>query len=73
MKPFTKEDLDAASLSGCGNPGCTHSTHSFYIHSKCHVDAGLDVSYTHDSGSLHITCRECGQPIIDVVVAKDTL
>lgn len=66
-----KFDLDDAALQGCGAPGCTHSTHTFYIHARCHPRSGVDVAYTHDTGLLHITCRECGQTIVKVKVASD--
>ena len=68
MKPLVKDDLDTACLQGCGEPGCTHSTHTFYFHSRCHPSAGVDVAYTHNTGLLHMTCRECKRDVVRVAV-----
>jgi len=63
-----KSFLDALSLGGCGHPGCTHSTHTVWLHAKCHLDATVGLAW--ENGILELHCGECGKLIIHVQAPK---
>lgn len=69
--PVRKDYLDMTSLSGCGKPGCTHSTHSFFFHARCHPGAGVEVKYTYGTGVIQMFCRECKMLVGEVEVARN--
>lgn len=64
-----REDLNEVK---CDCPDCQDditSGHEFYIHSKCHLHAGLEVSYRGD-GTLVLRCNECQTLVTEVAVAS---
>ena len=66
-----KKHLDAITAEGCAIPDCQHDHTTLFFRAKCHADAPLDVSYTHGSGVLRISCRACRQDIVNVKVATE--
>jgi len=62
-----KEDLDKM---GCGVPDCGHDHGILYLHAKCHLQAGLTVSYIKDTEVLRIACAQCGTHVMSVAVAS---
>lgn len=67
QKPLTRVELDRAQ---CATPGCTHEDHSeLFLHARCHMNAGLQVSYSLVTGTLKIACLTCDTPIAVVAVA----
>lgn len=71
MNPVNKEFLDTMAMEGCGTPGCLHSTHTFWFHSRCHPGKGVETSYTHGSGVLEMVCRECKRPVARIAVERE--
>lgn len=67
-----KEYLDKMAEAGCGVEGCTHDTHDkpFFLHARCHIKSGLEVSYLHGSGELVLACNTCKLPVGTVAVAE---
>lgn len=65
--PMTQQQLSQAR---CTNPGCDHKNHeTLFIHSRCHPEAGLMISYHLTTGVLGVGCNECGGFICEVLVA----
>jgi len=65
MKITCKEDLDRIMRCGCGSIGCDHAAQ--FLHAKCHINSGLTARYV--DGILHLSCAECGTPVVNVAVA----
>ena len=65
-------DLDHIASHGCQVPGCTHEGHSgeFFLHGQCHPKAHLQVSYRAGTGTVRVSCAECGQPVTDLNLAQ---
>lgn len=66
------KQLEAMSTR-CANPDCTKEHDEVYLHSGCHIGAGVDVVYQKGTRFLHLACRACGKPVCDVAVAEESL
>jgi len=67
MFTLTRNELD---ITECEVPDCTHEDHStLYIHGRCHMNAGNEVSYNKLTGLLTIACKECKKRIAQIAVA----
>lgn len=64
------EDLDAQIECGCSEPDCDCQTGMFFLHSRCHPQAGTWAAYERGSNTLSIFCAECGAPVVEVAVAS---
>lgn len=62
--------LDALAAGGCQIPGCTHDTHTFFLAARCHMDAGVDVSYESGTAELKLCCHACQKPIARIKVQQ---
>lgn len=51
----------------CGIPGCTHSEHPLYLHSRCHPDVPTWARY--EDGEVIITCAKCVKVVAVIEVA----
>lgn len=69
--PLTRIDLDLMAAKGCQAPGCKNHDHTIFLHGRCHMSAGLDVSYTRDSRALVIVCARCKRHVATVAVADE--
>jgi hypothetical protein len=64
LEELYAQDLDSVE---CSNPNCK-GDHPLFIGQRCHLGAGLDVSYEGDV--LTMRCHECQQFIMRVRVAR---
>jgi len=72
MATLNLEDLERLAGGGCQVPGCTHPhSGALYVHARCHLGAGNEVSYVLGSGVLRIACRVCKKVIAEVAVAPE--
>lgn len=65
---LTRRDLDKAQ---CSVPGCDHTAHAgegLFLSARCHPMAPLRVFYR--DGVLECACAECGEHIVNIVVAQ---
>lgn len=69
QEPLTKEDLEVLAARGCDIPGCDCRNEEIFVHPRCHND-GLYVSYNPKSGLVHLTCRRCEAPVLNIVPAS---
>jgi hypothetical protein len=75
MIPLTKITLDWMASHDGATPDCTLHKHddTFYLRSRCHPEAPVEVSYEHGSGILKVTCAICYFPIAKIQVAPRAL
>lgn len=72
IKMACQEDLDRLAAQGCGNPGCTHhhELDPLFLHPRCHIGGGVEVSYMMGTGLLSVTCAKCHKAVVVVEVAS---
>lgn len=66
---LTQRELDEVR---CNNPECTvpHDQHeAIYLNAECHPRMGLMVGYRAATGTLVISCAECGTDVVEIQVA----
>lgn len=72
MNTITLPTLEKMIGQGCQAPGCDHKHDpTLFLHSRCHPEGEVEVSYTKDDGFVLVACRECGKEIAKVKVAKE--
>lgn len=56
----------------CSSPDCDHSGHPgpLYLVGACHRGAALECYYDPDSGTLQMSCADCGAFVCQVLVAE---
>ncbi len=70
--PLTKIQLDLIAAHGCESPGCNHEGHdTIFMHARCHVRGGVEVSYQRGTGVLQVACAKCHKIIGEIKVAND--
>lgn len=67
---ITRTELDVAR---CETPGCDHTGHSpeLYIHSICHPNSPVELSYDRTTGELTVNCAKCGGMVAEIAVAEE--
>lgn len=65
-----RQNLEAMTNKGCQEKGCTHHEETIFIHAVCHMDSGLEASYSPGSGKLKLACLECKKFIAEIAVAN---
>lgn len=65
-KPLTADVLDRFK---CMTPGChCPASEGVVLNPRCHVGAGLTVRYA--DGVMRLWCRECGEAVVEIAVAR---
>lgn len=72
MKLAYKEDLDSLAAKGCANGCHCEGDHGFWFHARCHVEAGVEVSYAANSGVIVVQCAACHAPVANIPVVSKT-
>ncbi len=68
--PLTRKELDEV---GCQDPKCDHSTDGeMFLHSRCHVEADLQVAYDRRAGVLNCYCGACDELLVSIAVARSS-
>jgi hypothetical protein len=65
-KVLTQADLSDAK---CSTPGCACEDTKVYLHSRCHMEAGLNARYDRNTGALTLECAECEQDVGSFLLA----
>ena len=63
-----KEDFGTNESLKCQCGNCIDE--GLFIHSKCHVDADIQVEFVYSTGSLMLYCGECNAPVAEIAVAS---
>jgi hypothetical protein len=58
---------------GCSEPFCEHDHSVLFLHPRCHLKAGTEVSYDKRTGQLTIVCGRCKQHVATIAVAAGSL
>jgi ribosomal protein L31 len=61
----TRADLDKA---GCGMAMCHHDHSVLYLHSRCHIKAGVLAHFHPDAGTVMLQCAECKKRVSEISV-----
>lgn len=71
-RPLIQSDLDEQASAGSHCPRCAQfHVNELHPTTPCHPKMNLAVaSYRKDSGVLRLVCFICGQPVLEVKVAK---
>lgn len=69
MAALTQKELDKFK---CDQPDCPHDHSVLYLQQKCHPDASVNCRYVKATGNLHVECAECGGPVAEIKVARDS-
>ena len=64
-KPLTQKELNHV---GCDNPDCDHTSPITNILPKCHPNAGVDVAYHKERGTIMIRCHRCKGGVQEIAV-----
>jgi hypothetical protein len=67
---LTREHLDRITVEGCGMPGCEENHSTLFLHSRCHIKAGVLAEVCEFDPVIHIVCAKCRGHIGDVALAK---
>lgn len=64
---YDRFELEKMIEKGCQVPGCDHADHphheTLFIHARCHLQAGVELSYTQGNGYLLAACGTCKKEI----------
>lgn len=68
------EDLeDSLNKAECSSPDCTENhtmDESVYLHSSCHIEAGVEVCFRFGDEFISVLCAECGDEVVKLRMAS---
>ena len=66
------EALEYLTTQGCSAKCCNHDGHDkLYLHARCHVSGGIEVSFKSGNDFILIACLECKEEIARIEVASN--
>jgi hypothetical protein len=70
---ITINELEAMAEQGCDLPDCNHEHNgTVFIHSRCHPESPVWISYTTASELLKVTCSKCRRGVMDIRLGRVT-